>query len=119
MESIQISDDTIRAFQNGNRSAFHEIYLATSSYIFNVVVKLTRNTQEAEDLAHDIYIKIYDARQKYNFSSQFTTWIYRIAVNHTLNQLKRNQTFLKKQNSSFFGVEKPKIISPIWNLQTQ
>ncbi len=98
-----ISSKIVQEFKDGNKTAFSTIYEETKKFIFNVVYKMVLNREEAEDLMHDIYIKIYENRAKFNHVFEIKTWIYRVAVNYVLNHQKRKKwLFLKQFDIAFF-----------------
>lgn len=74
--------------------------------IFNLCFGYLRNANEAEDLAQEVFIEIYNSIEKFKGNSSLQTWIYRIAVNETL-QLIRKQKAQKRFGflSSLFGQE--------------
>ena len=95
-KQIVIDQKIINAFRKGELWAFELIYQEISLFIYNVVFKMIRSKEETEDLTHDIFIKLYNNSVKFNSSVKLTTWAYRIAVNHTLNHIKRKKTLGSK-----------------------
>lgn len=98
-----IDSKVLAGFIDGHKDAFHIIYEKSFAFIYNTTNKLVRNAHEAEDLTHDIYVKIYDKRSTFDPSGNFKTWMYRIAVNHSLNHIKRKNTFYSKIANFFLG----------------
>ncbi|MFC1752786.1 RNA polymerase sigma factor [Thermoproteota archaeon] len=74
--------------------ALHSIYEITSKFVYNVILRMVKDRRDAEDLTHEVYLKIYEKRKKFRGDAEITTWIYRIAVNMTLNFIKRNMKFV-------------------------
>jgi RNA polymerase sigma-70 factor (ECF subfamily) len=101
-KEIIIDEKVVKSFQAGELWAFEKIYQEISSFIYNVVLKMTKSPEETEDLTHDIFIKIYNSSKKFNRSVKLTTWAYRIAINHTLNHIKRKKTLITKLSEVFF-----------------
>jgi RNA polymerase sigma-70 factor (ECF subfamily) len=52
---------------------------------------MVRNREQAEDLAQEVFIRVYRAREEYVPSAKFTTWLFRIATNLALNSLRDNR----------------------------
>ena len=96
-----ISSSIINDYQQGNIDAFRLIYDQTSRFIFNVIYNIVNNPDDAAELTHDVYIKLFNARKRYNPHVKFTTWAYRIATNHALNAMKRHNVYLKKLSRYF------------------
>ena len=101
-KKIIIDKNVIISFQKGEMWAFKAIYTDISPFIYNIVLKMMKSPEETEDLTHDIFIKIYNNSKKFNHSVKFTTWAYRIAVNYTLNHIKRKKVLLTKLSELFF-----------------
>jgi RNA polymerase sigma-70 factor (ECF subfamily) len=98
---IDISAGLIKRFQDGDMSALQEIYELSKNYIFNIVYKMVQDRQETEDIVHDVFIKIYDKRKKYRSEMPFMGWLNRVAVNHTLNLIKRKKSYFRKLEQIF------------------
>lgn len=99
---MEITQNLIENFQAGDRDAFNTLYKELSSFIFNVIFRMVKTKEIAEELTHDVFIKLYDNRTTFNHSVKFETWSYRIAMNHTLNWLKRGQSLRSKLNQIVF-----------------
>ena len=99
---MAITQNLIENFQKGDRDAFNTLYKELSSFIFNVIFRMVKTKEIAEELTHDVFIKLYDNRTTFNHSVKFETWSYRIAMNHTLNWLKRGQSLRSKLNQIVF-----------------
>jgi RNA polymerase sigma-70 factor (ECF subfamily) len=61
------------------------------SMIYNVCFRLLGNQQDAEDIAQDVFVKAYEKYGLFKGESRVSTWLYRIAVNLSLNLLKRRK----------------------------
>lgn len=100
---MKVTDKVLTHFLAGDMQAFQQIYESTKSFVYNTVYKMVLNKQESEDLMHDVYVKVYEKRSTYNKEYSINTWINRIAVNHVINHLNRQNNFIKKmQDISFF-----------------
>ena len=74
--------------QNGDDNAFEKIVERHQKWIINLAYKYIGNSTEAEDIAQEIFIKIYKARKRYKPTAKFTTWLHTIAVNVCLNSIR-------------------------------
>ncbi len=83
--------EELRDFINGDDRAFAKLVNRYKERIFLVVMRIVRNRDEAKDLAQDAFIKAYRNRQSFRADSSFYTWVYRIAVNLSLNYINRNR----------------------------
>ena len=71
-------------------SSFEDIYKEYGQRILNLSYKMLRNEETARDLTQEIFIKVYLNKESFKKESNIYTWIYRIALNHILNFLKKN-----------------------------
>jgi RNA polymerase sigma-70 factor (ECF subfamily) len=74
--------------REGNEDAFRELVKAFSDRIYNTVLGIVRNPQDAEDIAQDVFIQVYRSVNSFEENSALSTWIYRIAVNRSLDFLR-------------------------------
>ena len=71
--------------------SFDDLYREYGDRILNVLFRFTSREQVARDLLQDVFLKVYENMDSFEQRSQVYTWIYRIAVNHALNHLKRER----------------------------
>lgn len=83
-----ISRDIIARASRNDMAAFQEIYRKTSVFVYNVALRITNNTEDADEITQDVFMKVYKNLRKFNFLSSFKTWIYRITVNTAINYKK-------------------------------
>ncbi len=97
---------TIEALQNGNHKAFEEVFLTYFDKVKYLLTGLLRSESDAEELAQDIFVKLWMNRQSIDPSKAFTTYIYTIARNTALNYLKHKLVEENFRNSlNDFDVE--------------
>src|SRR5512146_801114 len=85
----QVGDqELLAAAQSGNREALERLLVNHQPWIFNIAVRMLRGPQDAEDATQDILIKVLQGLPSFRGESKFSTWLYRIAVNHLLNVKK-------------------------------
>lgn len=78
---------------------FEDLYDRHSLKVYNTCFKYLKNTNEAEDLTQDIFLKLYLNLYKFKGASKFSTWLHSFTRNHCLNYLKRHNS-KKIQNKS-------------------
>src|SRR5215467_3257059 len=76
----------------GDRDAFRVLVDRHSRSIFRVIYCMTGNQQDTEDLVQDTFLRAYKSLARFELRSSFTTWLYRIAVNRTLDFLNSKKT---------------------------
>ncbi len=79
----------VEAARRGDRGAFTELVRRSREKVYAMILGLTRNRQDADDLLQETYLRAFRALGKFRGDAGFSTWVYRIAVNLTLNHLKR------------------------------
>jgi RNA polymerase sigma-70 factor (ECF subfamily) len=81
--------ELIRRSQEGDGEAFGQLIERYQGKVFQLAYGLTRDRSEADDLAQEVFIKAYYALPKFQSKSEFGTWLYRVAVNHIKDHLRK------------------------------
>ena len=90
MPSTQDSDvELMLKVQQGDLVSFESLVDRYKQPIFNLVYRMLRDADEAEDIAQKVFIQVYKASERYRPTAQFSTWIFTIARNLTLNEIRR------------------------------
>ena len=74
---------------NQDYAAYAELIRLYHGKIYSLVYNMTSNREDAEDIVQEVFVKAYSSLARFKGQSSFYTWIYRIAVNRTINFLKR------------------------------
>lgn len=85
-------DDDARlmlGFQQGDETCFDQIFQRYKKAVINFAFRFTGRADVAEELAQEIFVKCYIARDTYRPTARFATWLFRIARNHCLNEVRR------------------------------
>lgn len=82
-------DHLVEQAKEGDVEAFTELVRRFQERIYYTILALTKNHQDADDLAQETFMQAFKSLKDFKQRSSFYTWIYRIAVNLTLNFLKR------------------------------
>lgn len=80
----------IKRTLNGDTNAYGSLVKRHQDYIFNVVLKMLRNREEAEEVAQDAFIKAYNVLESFKGDAKFSTWLYKIAYRKALDRIKTN-----------------------------
>ena len=81
--------ELIAAILGGSESAFAELMGRYQDRIFRLLSRYTRDALECEDLAQEVFLKVFRKLHTFQHDSQFYTWLYRIAVNTATDHLAR------------------------------
>lgn len=76
------------ATRAGDENAFTELVDRHRDAVVNLTYRYLGNKSDAEDLAQEVFLKVYRARARYEPSAKFTTWLYRVAANACLNEVR-------------------------------
>lgn len=87
-ESPQDAELVLKA-QRGDLHAFDELVERYHGKIYGLTYNMTSNREDAEDLTQEVFVKAFEALPRFQGKSSFYTWIYRIAVNKTINYRKK------------------------------
>jgi RNA polymerase sigma-70 factor, ECF subfamily len=81
----------VERFRNGDREAFAELVVRYQRPIYNAAFWVLRKAEDANDVTQDVFLKVAERLDEYDGQHKFFSWIYRIAVNESLNVLRRNR----------------------------
>ena len=83
--------DLMLAFQAGDVGAFSVLVSRHRAAIVNLTYRYLGNRADAEDLAQEVFLRVYRAGKRYRPEAKFTTWLYRVAVNACLNEVRNRK----------------------------
>jgi RNA polymerase sigma-70 factor (ECF subfamily) len=75
--------------KDGDLQAFEELVQKYKHPIINVIFRMLRDLDEAEDLAQNVFVRVFQSAGRYEVSAKFSTWIFTIARNLCLNEIRR------------------------------
>jgi RNA polymerase sigma-70 factor, ECF subfamily len=81
--------DWIRRAQTGDEEAFALLVQRYQHKVFSLVYRLVRRQDDVEDVAQEVFLKVFRAIRSYNFRASFAAWISRVTVNHCYDHLRR------------------------------
>lgn len=81
----------IRAAQTGDRAAFEELVRAYDQSVLRLAMNLLRSPEDARDVYQETFLRAYRNLGSFRFDSSFHTWLYRIATNLCLDQLRKRK----------------------------
>jgi RNA polymerase sigma-70 factor (ECF subfamily) len=67
---------------------FTELYHLYKDLVYNLALHYTQNVEDAEEITQDVFVKVYDKLGSFKQTAELKTWIYRIAINQSLDFLK-------------------------------
>ena len=101
----------IEKLKQGEEAAFKEIVETWQPMVYNTAIGILQNAEDAEDVAQEVFVQVYESIKSFKGESKFSTWLYRITVSKALDHLrkkKRKKRFAYIQ--SLFGADNQTMI---------
>ena len=95
--------ELVRRLQAGEVSAFRELVESHKQRVFALAYDLTGNTQDAEDLSQEAFIKVHRSISSFRGEAKLGSWLYRIVVNLALNRRRKKAVSEMELRESFEG----------------
>lgn len=89
MDSTDPDARLMVAFRHGDPDAFDGLFRRWSRPLLRYLERMVRDSASAEELVQETFIRVHGARERYTPDARFSTWLYRIATNLALNELRR------------------------------
>lgn len=83
--------ELVKRTQAGDAASFEKLVRKYQDRVFNLALAIIRDKSQAEDLAQEVFAKAYFSLNNFKGASGFFTWIYRLAINHCLDWLRKGQ----------------------------
>ena len=74
----------------GDRHAFEALLVRYKKPVYNAAYRMLNNSEDARDVTQTVFLKVYENLDQYDPSHRFFSWIYRIAMNESINWLKKS-----------------------------
>ena len=103
----------VRRARQGDLAAYDDLVRRYQERIYATIYHMTSNHEDANDLAQETFIKAFQALKSFKGGSSFYTWIYRIAVNKTINFLKqrKNRSHMSLNDLDFNAENDPDLVA--------
>lgn len=99
-DAVARDRDLVSQAQAGDRTAFNRLVLAHQNRVLTLCVRLLGDRHDGEDAAQEAFVKAYCGLKRFKGESQFSTWLYRIAVNACRNRRRSWASRLRKRSAS-------------------
>jgi RNA polymerase sigma factor (sigma-70 family) len=103
----------IERLKKGDEAAFKEIVESSQGLVYNTALGIVQNPEDAEDVAQEVFVQLYESIRSFKGESKLSTWLYRITVSKAMDHLrkkKRKKRFAYVQ--SLFGANDQLIYDP-------
>ncbi|MDX9758274.1 MAG: RNA polymerase sigma factor [Bacteroidota bacterium] len=92
VRDVEYGDDVlITRFQSGDESAFRPLMDRHVERVRNLIFSVFRSVDVVDDLTQDVFLKAYRALGQFRFDAAFSTWLYRIAINHCRDEMRKRR----------------------------
>lgn len=81
----------VRLCQNGDMAAFEQLFYKYQEQVYSTAYRMMNNQEDAQDLTQEIFLRAYQKISKFSFTSAFSTWLYRLAVNLCVDALRKRK----------------------------
>ena len=109
--------DLVREVRNGNRQAFTELMRRYQKRVYWLARRIVRDHADADDVVQETFVKAYLGLGEFRGDSGFFTWLYRIAVNLSLNTVRKRQVMNYLRESELLGKILPSTDDPSATLE--
>ncbi len=84
----ELEQSLLRRLRNRDERAFRELIEAHRDRVYNICYRMLGHRHESEDVAQEVFITVFKTIDTFREESKFSTWLYRVAVNHCKNRIK-------------------------------
>ena len=92
--------ELVKKAKAGDGRAYDQLMAMYHDAVFNIILRMVHNRQEAEDLTQETFIKAYNSIASFNEEYAFSTWLFKIATNHCID-------FFRKRKLKTFSMDEP------------
>ena len=111
--------DYIKQVKAGDFKAFSHIVSDYRQMVFTIVFKIVNNREDAEDITQEIFLKAFKSLNLFKEESEFSTWLYRIAYNTTLSEVRKRKIVFSSFDDDFSRLKDEEINENIEDLATE
>ena len=99
MENSDRDIALMERIKNGDEAAFEELVTRHSKTVYKLAYRFLYDSQDAEDITQEVFLRVYRAAESYTPKAKFSTWLYTITKNICFNELR------KKKSVTIFSIE--------------
>lgn len=105
--------ELIARFVGGDTQAFETLFARYRDYVYNISYQMVGNADDASDLTQETFFRVWRALPHFQGNSQFSTWLYRIAVNACISELR------KRPKTPPISIEDDENLVPLHSMEDQ
>ncbi len=100
-ESSLEDDVLVKEAREGDEQSYKRLVNKYERALYYHILKMVKDKEQVEDLVQEAFVKAFDNLESYNTNYAFSTWLYRIATNHTID-------YLRKKKLQTLSIDKPR-----------
>lgn len=101
--------ELLAKFKKGDQHAFELLVRKYKTIVYNTIYSIIGDAQEADDIAQEVFLKVYTKAGSFKGKSSFSTWLYRITVNRCVDELRKKNKKIISYETEFNEEEKLKL----------
>ncbi len=109
----------IRQVLRGEVDAFAHIVRQYNRMVFTVVNRVVQRREEAEDITQEIFVKVFQTLDKFREESEFSTWLYRVAYNTAISELRRRKNLRLAYEENYDNIPDENILDVVDDLSIE
>ena len=90
---------------SGNTSAYRQLVESHQNNVYNIVYRIVQNTEDAEEISQDVFVKVFNALNTFQEKSKFSTWLYRVAYNAAISHYRKKKVIQMPINDEVLEIE--------------
>lgn len=83
------NEDLLKLLRAGDKSAFNDLVALYGKQVLNTCYRFLLNKEDAEDISQEVFVEVFQSIKTFRNDSNLSTWIYRIAVSKSLDEIKK------------------------------
>lgn len=99
-----VEKEIIQKTIDGDLRAFNLLIDAYKRPVYYLCFKILQVKEEAEEVAQDVFVKLFRQLKKFRGEAKFSTWVFRIAYNECISKIRKNRKYLEQENIEDFDI---------------
>lgn len=95
--SLEEHTDVVQAVLSGQKEKFAQIIDDHKDLVYSILLRMTDDHEEANDLAQEVFVKVYRQLKQFKGKSKLSTWIYKITYFHGLSHLRKQKRWVGEE----------------------
>ena len=110
MDDLELVKDIL----DGNIDSFNVIIYKYESSIFKFILSMIKDSEEAKDLTQEVFITLYNKLYTYRAQNKFSSWLYQIARNKSVDYLRKNKRVIQLSIENSWNISSKELLPEQW-----